>query len=97
MQTSAYDILIRPIISEKSTLVKDVSNTIVFEVAKDATKAQVKEAVEKAFKVKVTGVRTALVRGKNARMGRYIGRKRNWKKAYVSLGEGHTIEFFEGV
>lgn len=97
MQTSAYDILIRPIISEKSTLVKEVSNTIVFEVAKDATKAQVKEAVEKAFKVKVTGVRTSLVRGKNARMGRYFGRKRNWKKAYVSLGEGHTIEFFEGV
>jgi len=97
MQTSPYDVLVRPVISEKSTMVKEHDNKIVFEVAVSATKAQVKAAVEKIFKVKVTGVHTAVVRGKNARMGKYLGRKRNWKKAYVTLNEGDTIEFFEGV
>ena len=97
MSTNAYDVLRRPVISEKSTLVKELENAVIFEVLKDATKAQIKQAVEQAFNVKVVGVRTAVVRGKNARVGRNIGRKRNWKKAYVTLAEGDTIEFFEGV
>ena len=97
MSTSNYDVLRRPVISEKSTLVKEIENAVVFEVLKDATKAQIKTAVEQAFKVKVVGVRTVVVRGKNARVGRFSGRKRNWKKAYVTLAEGDTIEFFEGV
>jgi large subunit ribosomal protein L23 len=97
MSTTAYDVLRRPVISEKSTLVKEIENAVVFEVLKDATKVQIKQAVEEAFKVKVTGVRTVVVRGKSARVGRSIGRKRNWKKAYVTLAEGETIEFFEGV
>lgn len=95
---TAHDILRRPVISEKSTLVKEEGNAVVFEVARDATKAQIKSAVEEVFKVKVTGVRTSIVRGKNTRrLGRYVGQKKNWKKAYVTLGEGDTIEFFEGV
>jgi large subunit ribosomal protein L23 len=97
MSTSAYEVLRRPVISEKSTLVKEAGNAVVFEVAKDATKAQIRQAVEVAFKVKVTDVRTSIVRGKNARVGKTAGRKKNWKKAYVTLGEGDTIEFFEGV
>ena len=97
MGNSPFDILRRPVISEKSTLVKETENTVVLEVAMDATKVDIKKAVENAFKVKVTGVRTVTVRGKNARVGKSTGRKRNWKKAYVKLGEGDTIEFFEGV
>ena len=96
--TTAHDILRRPVVSEKSTMVKETENAVVFEVAREATKAQIKQAVEQVFKVKVKEVRTAIVRGKNTRrQGRYIGHKKNWKKAYVTLGEGDTIEFFEGV
>lgn len=97
MNRSPFDVLRRPVISEKSTAVKEIENTVVLEVDKDATKAEIKQAVEEVFKVKVAGVRTVIVRGKNARMGRFAGKKRNWKKAYVKLGEGDTIEFFEGV
>ncbi|PLX42355.1 MAG: 50S ribosomal protein L23 [Deltaproteobacteria bacterium] len=97
MQKSPYDILRKPVISEKSTLVKELENTVVFEVSKEATKAEIKSAVEKAFKVSVDSVRTVIVRGKNTRMGRHTGRKPNWKKAYVTLGEGDSIELFEGV
>ena len=97
MSINAYDVLRRPVISEKSTLVKEMENAVVFEVLKDATKVQIKQAVEQAFNVKVVAVRTVVVRGKNARVGRFAGRKRNWKKAYVTLAEGDTIEFFEGV
>lgn len=97
MSRNVYDILRRPLITEKATLIRETSNTVVFEVEKDATKAEIKQAVEKVFSVAVTGVRTAIVRGKNARVGRFSGRKRNWKKAFVTLKEGDTIEFFEGV
>jgi len=97
MSASPYDVILRPVVSEKATLIKETANTVVFEVEKKATKAQIKQAVEKVFSVDVKGVRTVIVRGKNARVGRFTGRKKNWKKAYVTLGEGHTIELFEGV
>lgn len=97
MSGSLYDVLKRPLITEKSTLIRELSNTVLFEVERGATKAEIKQAVEKVFTVSVTGVRTAIVRGKNARMGRFTGRKRNWKKAYVTLKDGDKIEFFEGV
>lgn len=97
MNTSPFDVLRRPVISEKSTQVKETENTVVLEVSKESTKADIKRAVEAVFKVKVAGIRTVMVRGKNARMGKFAGKKRNWKKAYVKLGEGDTIEFFEGV
>jgi large subunit ribosomal protein L23 len=97
MSRSVYDILRRPLITEKATLIREVANTVVFEVEKAATKVEIKQAVEKVFSVTVEGVRTAIVRGKKARVGRSSGRKSNWKKAYVTLKEGDTIEFFEGV
>ncbi len=97
MSRSFYDVLKRPLITEKGTLIREHANVVVFEVDRDATKAEVKIAVEKIFSVKVEGVRTAIVRGKSARMGRFAGRKRNWKKAFVTLKEGDQIEFFEGV
>ena len=97
MSRSAYDILRRPLITEKATLMREVENSVVFEVGTRATKTEIKQAVEKVFNVKVEGVRTVHVRGRKARMGRHVGRKRSWKKAYVTLGEGDQIEFFEGV
>lgn len=97
MARSAYDVLKRPVITEKATDLRERENAVVFEVDAGATKAEIKQAVEKVFQVTVTGVRTAIVRGKNARVGRSVGRKSNWKKAYVSLKEGDQIAFFEGV
>lgn len=97
MSRSPYDILRRPVITEKATLLRETGNAVVFEVDPRATKAEIKQAVEKVFDVHVTGVRTAIVRGKNARVGRFTGRRKNWKKAYVTLREGDHVEFFEGV
>lgn len=97
MARTAYDVLRRPVITEKATELRERENAVVFEVDPAATKAEIKQAVEKVFQVTVTGVRTAIVRGKNARVGRSVGRKSNWKKAYVSLKEGDQIAFFEGV
>ncbi len=97
MSASLYDVLKRPLITEKSTLIRELSNTVLFEVDRDATKAEIKQAVEKVFSVSVTSVRTAIVRGKAARVGRSVGRKKNWKKAFVTLKEGDQIAFFEGV
>lgn len=97
MSGSVYDVLKRPLITEKSTLIKELANTVLFEVERTATKAEIKQAVEKVFSVTVTGVRTAIVRGKSARVGRSTGRKKNWKKAFVTLKEGDQIGFFEGV
>lgn len=97
MSRTAYDILRRPRITEKATLIREGSNTVVFEVDRTATKAEIRQAVEKVFSVTVEGVRTAIVRGKSARVGKSVGRKSNWKKAYVTLKDGDTIEFFEGV
>lgn len=97
MSRSYYDVLKRPLVTEKGTLLRELSNVVVFEVDRTATKAEVRTAVEKIFSVTVEGVRTAIVRGKNARVGKFAGRKRNWKKAYVTLKEGDRIEFFEGV
>jgi large subunit ribosomal protein L23 len=87
----------RPLITEKSTKLKDTSNTICFEVDRAANKIEIRKAVEKLFGVKVTSVRVANRQGKWKRMGRFLGQRKNWKKAYVQLAEGQTIEFFEGV
>ena len=97
MPRTPYDILRRPVITEKSTMVRESENAVVLEVDPRATKAEIKHAVEAAFDVSVIGVRTVIVRGKTARVGRSIGRKKNWKRAYVTLKEGDQIEFFEGV
>ena len=97
MSRTLYDILKRPLITEKATLIKETSNVVAFEVDRTATKTEIRQAVEAVFSVTVEGVRTAIIRGKKARRGRYVGRKSNWKKAFVTLKEGDHIEFFEGV
>lgn len=92
------DIIRRPLITEKSTELRDENNIVAFEVARSANKIDVKRAVEAQFKVKVAEVRVATVHGKVRRQGRYVGRRPDWKKAYVRLAAGEkAIEFFEGV
>ena len=90
-------VIIRPLLTEKNAKMKDAHNRVAFEVATDANKIEIKRAVEEAFKVSVKGVNILNVRGKIKRLGRNIGRRRDWKKAIVTLQEGSIIEFFEGV
>jgi large subunit ribosomal protein L23 len=88
-------IIRRPsVLTEKASLLRE-SNQVVFEVARDANKVQIRSAVETLFKVKVTNVNTLLMRGKDRRMGRGYGKLQNWKKAIITLKEGDTIEFFD--
>ena len=95
---NANQIIRRPLVTEKSTLIRESSNVIAFEVDPKANKIQVKDAVEELFKVKVAEVRLFNVRGKMKRMGRYAGKRRDWRKAYVRLREGEkSPDFFEGV
>jgi len=89
-------ILRRPLITEKSTLAKEEANQLVFEVDPRANKVEIRQAVEQIFKVKVLKVRTINYQGKRKRLGRSLGRRRHWKKAYVTLAPGHSVEFFEG-
>ena len=94
----AHEVLKLPVITEKSTFVKENLRTVTFKVARDANKKEIKDAVEKIFKVKVDSVRTAIFHGKNRRQGRYAGRRPDWKKAYVTLKQGEKmIEFSEAV
>ena len=90
------EVLLSPLITEKGVDKKDNERTLCFEVALAANKTQVKAAVEKLFKVKVAEVRTASFEGKLRRRGRFAGYRSDWKKAYVTLAEGQTIDFFEG-
>ena len=89
-------VLKAPHISEKSTMVAEKLNTIVFKVATDATKAEIKAAVEKLFEVKVEAVRTLNVMGKIKRTGARVGKRSDWKKAYVTLVPGQDIDFMGG-
>jgi large subunit ribosomal protein L23 len=92
-----YNVIAAPLITEKGTFVNEVGNQVVFKVRPDANKLQIKRAVEHIFKVKVLRVRTSNVLGKKRRVGRSIGQRPDWKKAYVTLGEGQRIDFFEQV
>ena len=92
-----YAIIAAPLITEKGTFVNEVGNQVVFQVRPDANKLEIKNAVERLFKVKVLKVRTAHMLGKMRRVGRSSGRRANWKKAYVTLGAGQRIDFFEQV
>ncbi|HBO69084.1 MAG TPA: 50S ribosomal protein L23 [Deltaproteobacteria bacterium] len=91
------EILKRPLITEKATLMKEIVNAVSFAVDSRANKKQIQEAVEKLFKVKVVDVKTMNVPGKTKRRGRTVGRRPGWKKAVVVLKPGDKIEFFEGV
>ena len=98
MTTRAYQIIHRPIITEKGLGVKETQHTVVFEVAADATKTEIREAVQKIFKVKVAAVRTANFHGKMRRRGRLEGFRSDWKKAYVKLVAGEKmIEYAENL
>ena len=92
----AHQILMRPIVTEKSMLARENNNQFVFKVNPDATKLDIANAVEKAFSVKVLEVRTVNVMGKKKRRGRIIGKRADWKKAIIRLAEGETIKYFEG-
>lgn len=94
---NAWDVLLRPLITEKGTDRQAELNQYSFEVAVDSNKNQIKNAVELAFKVKVSDVHTLNVRGKMRRVGRHRGMSRSWKKAIVTVQQGQTItDFFEG-
>ncbi|RLA03505.1 MAG: 50S ribosomal protein L23 [Gammaproteobacteria bacterium] len=92
-QERILDVLKSPHISEKATVVAERDNQIVFKVAIDATKLEIKRAVESLFEVEVDSVRTLKVKGKTKRHGQLEGRRVNWKKAYVSLKAGQDIDF----
>ena len=89
-------VLLAPVVSEKSTFIADKSNHYVFRVASDATKPEIKAAVELMFKTQVKSVSVMNVRGKEKRFGRFMGRRNHWKKAYVALQPGQEINFAEG-
>jgi large subunit ribosomal protein L23 len=92
-QERLMKVLIAPVVSEKSTRVADANRQFVFKVVKDASKPDVRKAVELMFDVKVDGVQIANVRGKTKRFGQSFGKRSDWKKAYVTLAEGHDIDF----
>ena len=86
-----YNVIRRPLITEKALTTREVEGSLVFEVAANATKTEVKQAVESLFKVKVDSVRTAIVEGKERRRGKFTGYRPDWKKAYVRLKEGEKM------
>ncbi len=92
-----YDIIRGPIVTEKTTLQKESNNQVTLKVDKRANRVQIKKAVEKSFNTKVKQVRTLQVKGKVKQRGRIIGKRKDWKKAIVTLMPGQRIDFFEGV
>jgi len=95
--TLQYDIIIRPVVTEKTNIQKEEANQVTFEVDRKANRIEVRRAIERIFNVRVVNVRTMQVRGKFKRRGRVLGKRRDWKKAIVTLRPGDRIEFFEGV
>jgi large subunit ribosomal protein L23 len=91
------DVIRRPLVTEKTTVMREDGRTVVFEVARGANKIEIKQAVEKLLGAKVSDVRTALAHGKMKRQGKFQGRRSDWKKAYITLREGEKIpDFLEG-
>ncbi len=90
-----YEVIVRPIISEKSTALAEVAGKYAFEVAVQANKNEIKDAVQKLFNVKVRQVRTLVMHGKVKRLARFETKRPNWKKAVVTLAEGQKIDFFQ--
>ncbi len=92
-----HAIIKRPVVSEKSTMQKEVSNQLSFEVDRKANRIEIKKAIQSLFSVQVDAVRTLQIKGKYKKRGRIIGKRRDWKKAIVTLKPGERIEFFEGI
>ena len=95
--TMQYDRIRRPIVTEKTSSQKEIANQVTFEVDRRANRIEIRRAIESIFNVKVEKVRTMQVKGKVKRRGRFLGKRRDWKKAIVTLKPGERIEFFEGV
>ena len=95
-QERLLQVLLAPVVSEKSTYVADKNEQVIFRVAPDASKPEIKAAVELLFKVEVDSVQVMNVKGKVKRFGRSMGRRRNWKKAYICLKPGQEINFAAG-
>jgi len=95
-ETRLLQVILAPVISEKSTMLADKNEQVVFRVATDATKPEIKAAVELLFKVQVKDVNVANVKGKQKRTGRFVGRRDSWKKAYVCLQPGQELNFVAG-
>ena len=91
-----YDVVLRPIVTEKSSLAKEAGNQYVFEVACDANKIEIAKAVERLFKVKVIAVRVMNMEGKKRRLGKFAGKRSDWRKAIVKVSPKDKISFFEG-
>ena len=94
---SSYDVIRRPLFTEKGADLKEACNQLIVEVAKDANKIEIRKAMEAIFKVKVAKVATMRVRGKNKKLGRHEGQTRTWKKAVITLAPGEKLDFVEGV
>ncbi|MEK6704378.1 MAG: 50S ribosomal protein L23 [Bdellovibrionota bacterium] len=90
-----YDVIRRPVISEKSTALAEIAGCYAFEVAKGANKCEIKDAVQRLFNVKVLRVHTMVMHGKVKRIGRFVKKQSNWKKAFVTLAQGQKIDFFQ--
>lgn len=94
---NAHDIILRPVITEKTTIQKEAHNQLSFEVDRRVNRVEIARAIEKIFNVKVARTRTAHVKGKVKRRGRILGKRKDWKKAVVTLMPGERIDFFESV
>ena len=92
-----YDIIKRPVITEKTTLQKETANQLSFEVDRRANRIEIKRAIEEIFNVRILDVHTKQIKGKVKRRGRILGKRKDWKKAVVTLAPGQSIEFFDGV
>jgi large subunit ribosomal protein L23 len=92
-QERVFKVLLGPHVSEKATLLADKKSQFVFKVATDATKLEIKKAVESLFSVKVAGIRTVNVQGKTKRTARGLGKRNDWKKAYIALQPGQDLDF----
>ena len=92
-----YDIIRGPLVTEKTTLQKEINNQITIKVDKTANRVEIKDAIERNFNTKVAKVRTIQVKGKRKQRGRIMGKRKDWKKAIITLMPGQRIDFFEGV
>lgn len=94
---NTYDIIKRPLITEKTSIQKENYNQITFEVDRKANRVEIKRAIENIFNVNVATVKTMQIKGKTKQRGRIVGKRRDWKKAIIKLMPGERIDFFEGV
>jgi len=93
----SHEIIIKPLITEKTSIQKELNNQLTFEVDRRANRIEIKKAVESIFNVRVAAVKTMQVTGKTKQRGRIVGKRRDWKKAIVKLMPGERIDFFEGI